>query len=594
MRHAHLGDLRLQHLLQALDQLFLGLGDFFLGLLVLLGVQLAEVQVTARHVDELLAVELGQIAHQPLVDAIGEQQHFHALLAEHFQVRAVLDLAVALAGEEIELVLTFLQATQVVGKRHGLFAAGVVGGAETQQAGDLLLVGEILGGAFLEHLAKLFPEGLVVLGLVLGELFQHVQGALGQRRLHGVDDRARLQDFAGNVQGQVIGIHHALDEAQVQRQELVGLIHDEHALHIEFQALGCFAVVQVERRAARHVEQRGVFQLALDLVVAPGQRVFEVVTDVLVELGVFLVLDLAARPGPQGAGAVDGLPLGFRRLVLLFPVMLLRQFDGQRHVVGVFLDDVAQAPAVGELFFAALQVQHDAGATLGLLHGGDFEVALALRRPVHAFGGGQAGAAAEHIHLVGNDERGIEAHAELADQPRILLLIAGEILQEVGGTGLGDGAQVRDGVLTAQADAVVFDGEGLGLLVKADANLQLGAAFEQLRLGQRLEAQLVGGVGGVGDQLAQEDFLVGIQGMDHQVQQLLHLGLEAQGFFLSFHTHRLQLSRCWVRAACATGCPSRWGTRLMISRAWRHQPPDQTRRAADNGRPARPSPSVRP
>jgi hypothetical protein len=32
--------------------------------------------------------------------------------------------------------------------------------------------------------------------------------------------------------------------------------------------------------------------------------------------------------------------------------------------------------------------------------------------------------------------------------------------------------------------------------------------------------------------------------MDHEVQQLLHLGLEAQGFFLSFHTHgRLTPSR---------------------------------------------------
>jgi hypothetical protein len=30
--------------------------------------------------------------------------------------------------------------------------------------------------------------------------------------------------------------------------------------------------------------------------------------------------------------------------------------------------------------------------------------------------------------------------------------------------------------------------------------------------------------------------------MDHEVQQLLHLGLEAQRFFLSLHTHGLQNS----------------------------------------------------
>jgi hypothetical protein len=54
--------------------------------------------------------------------------------------------------------------------------------------------------------------------------------------------------------------------------------------------------------------------------------------------------------------------------------------------------------------------------------------------------------------------------------------------------------------------------------------------FRTGRVGQGLEAQLVGGIARVRDQFAQEDFLVAVQGMDHQVQQLLHLGLEAQGF----------------------------------------------------------------
>ena len=49
-------------------------------------------------------------------------------------------------------------------------------------------------------------------------------------------------------------------------------------------------------------------------------------------------------------------------------------------------------------------------------------------------------------------------------------------------------------------------------------------------VGQRLEAQLVAGVGGVGDQLAQEDLLVAVQGVHHQVQELFDLGLEAERF----------------------------------------------------------------
>src|SRR5690606_32199470 len=65
---------------------------------------------------------------------------------------------------------------------------------------------------------------------------------------------------------------------------------------------------------------------------------------------------------------------------------------------------------------------------------------------------------------------------------------------------------------------------------------------EELRLRERLEAQLVGGVRRVGDQLAQEDLLVAVQRMDHEVQELPHLGLESQGlsFFDFAHRHPLE------------------------------------------------------
>ena len=53
---------------------------------------------------------------------------------------------------------------------------------------------------------------------------------------------------------------------------------------------------------------------------------------------------------------------------------------------------------------------------------------------------------------------------------------------------------------------------------------------DQLRLGDRLEAQLVAGVGGVGDQLAQEDLLVRVQRMGDEVQDLGDFGFEFAGF----------------------------------------------------------------
>ena len=70
-----------------------------------------------------------------------------------------------------------------------------------------------------------------------------------------------------------------------------------------------------------------------------------------------------------------------------------------------------------------------------------------------------------------------------------------------------------------------------GARVVADADLQLRVVLEQRAVGDRFEAQLVAGVRRVRDQLAQEDLLVAVQGVDHQVEELLDLGLEAEGFF---------------------------------------------------------------
>src|SRR5690606_20697900 len=130
---------------------------------------------------------------------------------------------------------------------------------------------------------------------------------------------------------------------------------------------------------------------------------------------VLLVLDLAARTRPQRAGTVDGFPLRLSRLVLLLAVVLFRQLDGQGNVIGILLDDIAQAPAVGELFLATFQVQDDARATLGLFDGRNLEIPFPLARPVHTLAGRTAGTPAVHIDLLGNNKRRIEAHAELAD-----------------------------------------------------------------------------------------------------------------------------------------------------------------------------------
>ncbi len=169
----------------------------------------------------------------------------------------------------------------------------------------------------------------------------------------------------------------------------------------------------------------------------------------------------------------------------------------------------------------------------------DREIALARAFPAHAFSGRQTGAARFDRDLVRDDKARIEAHAELADQRRIFLLVAGELAEEFLGARAGDRAEVRDRFVAAHADAVVVDRDGARGLVVRHANPQIRIVFVQRAVFDRFEAQLVGGVRGVRNQLTQENFLVAVQRMDHQLQKLFHFCLKAHGFLCHGRTSSL-------------------------------------------------------
>ena len=460
------------------------------------------------------------MTHHPLVDAIGEQQHLDALGAQLLEIRTAAGRGHRVGDEVVDAVLPGLHAGDVLGERRLRFVRLLVRARETQQRQDLVAVRGVLARTFLQHRSEFLPERGVLLGLILGEPREEIQRALRERSAHRLDLGVLLQQLARDIERQVVGVEHAAHEAQVERQELLGVVHDEHASHIELEAPRGVALVEVEGRAPGDVEQRGVLALALDLVVAPGERVGEVVRDMPVEFFVFVVRDLAARPRPQRLTLVGGLPVEAG-------LALLAHQHREGDVVRIAAHQRAQPPTVGELLGVVLEVQHHHRAALLARRGLDGEVAVGLRGPADTRGGRLARLAGEHLDLVGDDERRIEADAELADELRVLLLIAREPLEELPGARLGDGAEVGDGLLARHADAVVADGErALGRVV-VHPDLELGLAGHQVRLGERQETQLVVGVRGVRDEFAQEDLAVAVERVDHELQELTHLGLEA-------------------------------------------------------------------
>ncbi len=212
-------------------------------------------------------------------------------------------------------------------------------------------------------------------------------------------------------------------------------------------------------------------------------------------------------------------------------------------------------------------MQRNGGAARFLDDGFHAEVAFAAGFPAHAFGCRQAGATGLDGDFVRNDERRIEADAELADQRRILLLVAGQLREEFLGAGFRDGAEMLDRLVAAHADAVVGNRDGAHGLVEGDLDLQVGIAFEQRAVVDRLEAQLVGGVGCIGDQLAQEDFLVRVQRVNHQLQQLLDFCLKTQGLLFGYgHFYLKSRVKRGIKRECRDGNCAEVGAEQAISR----------------------------
>ena len=425
--------------------------------------QLIQRLIGFRHRLERLTVELGQIAHHPLVDAIGKQQHFNAFLTQQFQMRAAFRGGVAVGGNVVNLLLPFFHAGDVLFQRHGLRGGVGMGAGETQQFGDGLLVSLIFRRPLFQHEAKLLPEGLIFFRVVFRQFFQHLQGAFAQRGSQIAGDAAVLKDFTRHVQRQIVRVDQAADETQVVRHKLLGVIHDEDALHVQLQAVFMIAIPHIPRRLRRDIQQAGVLLLTFNAVVAPGQRIAVIVGNVLIKLVVFVVFDFRLIARPQRLGFVNFLPANDGFAVNVFALF---NFHRQRDVIGVFADDRTHAPVVEEIVLAFAQVQRDLGTAIGFVNVGNGIFAFASGFPEDAVFGAVARRAGTDGNFIGNNKRRIEAHAELANQLAVFRLVRAHGLKERFGAGLGDGAEMVDDLIAIHTNAVIGDGQGAVVFIK--------------------------------------------------------------------------------------------------------------------------------
>ena len=280
---------------------------------------------------------------------------------------------------------------------------------------------------------------------------------------------------------------------------------------------------------------------------ANGARgVIKVVERGLVELVVVLLLNVGATLFPDRRHGVDGLEL---LIVLVLGLVVVTSVLGLgllaalghhhlnrvAHIVAVLLNQALEAPlgqeaivglglAIGVELLVLAQRQDDIGtvlSTLAILDG------VALKTVgLPNVGGVLAISAADDLHVAGDHKGGVEAHAKLADDVDIGALLLGVLGLKLLGAGMGDGAQIALELLGGHANAVIRDGNGAGVFIKRDANSQVALVELDTRVLQALKVELVDGVTRIRDKLAQEDFLIGVDGVDHEVEQFFALGLK--------------------------------------------------------------------
>merc|ERR1719261_233787 len=289
-------------------------------LLLLLGLLKLEALLGDR--DELLAVVLLELLHAVLVDRVDHEEHLVVALLALLDERRRLDGLLGLAGDVVDVLLRLGHARDVVLERRLLVAR--LGRVVHEELGELGAVARVLVDAELDVLAKLLVKLLEVLGVLL-DLAEQLDALLDNVLLDHLKDLVLLQGLTRDVERQILGVDDALDKGEPLGDEILAVVHDEDAAHVELDVARVLllGLEEVKGRTLGHKEDRGELELALDAEVLHGQVLLPVVGERLVEGAVLLLGHLLGLARPDGLLLVHQVPLVRHLLDLLLLLLLL-------------------------------------------------------------------------------------------------------------------------------------------------------------------------------------------------------------------------------------------------------------------------------
>ena len=385
-----------------------------------------------------------------------------------------------------------------------LFGGEILAFGRLPQHETLCLLGELFVGdnAVFDEDLQIVPFLFVVRTHRREELLQAIGHLAGDVVRNLLDVRIALQVAARYVQRNIRRVDHAVQQGEVFRYDPLDLVGHIHLIGVELDLVFLnFEVVP----NLREVEDTRQVERIIDIQMNREERLFTYGIEFVVELLVLLGGDLGGFYGPQRGDVVDDVVLVGIDVFAVFPLLHLAESDGNGQEATVLAQQFFDLRIFAVFERIGRKVQYDRGPPVALLgrflH---FVFGRSFATPMYRLGALLVGAG-ENLHFVSDHESGVESQSEVADN-RLVLVFLHELL----GARKGDLVNIALHLVGSHADASVGDRQGFGILVRRNADRQVAqVAFYVAHRGQGLE--FLRGVHGVGDQLTQEDFVVRIE-----------------------------------------------------------------------------------
>ena len=175
-----------------------------------------------------MAIVFADSFNGKFIDWVGHVEDFNAPVAEHFHLRQAFNGFFVLARCVVNLLLAVFHAVDVFLDRAQFAIFRRHEEQQVLQFFDVVFTGHHAAvDADFQGFAVFSPERFIFFTVFFQIPLQRLEDGLFQVAADEAQFSALLQEFTGNVQGQVRRIDEALDKAQVIRQEVFTFIHDE-------------------------------------------------------------------------------------------------------------------------------------------------------------------------------------------------------------------------------------------------------------------------------------------------------------------------------------------------------------------------------